>query len=53
MTTRLDAPLDRHDVYGLCGGPVVTGTCENGGASLADLDDGGDEDEDWLPVWPG
>jgi len=46
---RLDEPLDRHDVSGLCGGLVVTGTCENGGASLDDLDNEGDEDDDYLP----
>jgi hypothetical protein len=52
MTTRLDEPLARHGVCGRCGGLVVTGTCEHGGASLVALDDGGDEGEDWLPVEP-
>ena len=53
MTTRLDAPLARHDGCGLCGGLVVTGTCETGGASLNDPEDEGDENDDRLPVEPG
>jgi hypothetical protein len=50
MTRRLDAPLARHDACGRCGGLVVTGICENGGASLDGLDAKGDEDDDRRPV---
>lgn len=50
MTTRLDEPLDTHDVCGLYGMLAMTGTCENCGTSLDDLDAEGDEDDDGLPV---
>jgi hypothetical protein len=53
MTTRLDDPLARHGACGRCKGLVVTGTCEHGGASLADREDEADEDDDRRPLEPG